>query len=61
MGMKHEAKKGTVIEANGVKMTVLRGCPLVEVTADPKIVIIIRPKPNDRLNQATTGRERRSL
>ena len=39
MGLKHEAKKGTVIEVNGVKIVVLRGSPLLEVTAPPGISI----------------------
>lgn len=35
MGMKHEAKKGTVIQIDGasmVQLTVLRGNPLLEIT-----------------------------
>ncbi len=39
MGLKHEAKKGTVIEANGVKIVVLRGSPLLEITAPPNVGI----------------------
>jgi hypothetical protein len=39
MGLKHEAKKGTVIEVNGVKITVLRGSPQLEITAPPEIPI----------------------
>jgi len=39
MGLRHEAKKGTVIEANGVKVKVLRGSPLLEITAAPEIAI----------------------
>ena len=33
MGLKHEAKKGTVIEVNGVTIKVLRGSPHLEITA----------------------------
>jgi hypothetical protein len=33
MGLKHKAKKGTVIEANGVTVKVLRGSPQLEITA----------------------------
>lgn len=39
MGLKHEAKKGTVIEVNGVKITVLRGSPTLEITAPPQFPI----------------------
>lgn len=39
MGLKHEAKKGTVIEANGVTITVLRGSSRLEITAPPDVVI----------------------
>lgn len=39
MGLKHKAKKGTVIEANGVRITVLRGSPQLEITAPPEIPI----------------------
>jgi hypothetical protein len=41
MGLKHNAKKGTVIEANGVTVTVLRGTPQLEVTAPRDVVITI--------------------
>jgi hypothetical protein len=41
MGLKHEAKKGTTITANGVKVTVLRGSPLLEVTAPAEIAIAL--------------------
>ena len=41
MGLKHEAKKGTVIEANGVTITVLRGSPQLEITSPPGIAINI--------------------
>ena len=33
MGLKHEAKKGDTIEANGVTIKVLRGSPRLEITA----------------------------
>ena len=39
MGLKHEAKKGTIIEANGVRITVLRGSPRLEITAPPEVTI----------------------
>src|SRR5687767_14524634 len=39
MGLKHEAKPGTTITANGIKVIVLRGSPLLEVTADPDVAI----------------------
>lgn len=41
MGLKHEAKKGTVIEANGVTVTVLRGASQLEITAPREVVITI--------------------
>jgi len=41
MGLKHIAKKGTVIEANGVKVIVLRGAPQLEITAPRDVVITI--------------------
>jgi hypothetical protein len=39
MGLKHEAKKGTIIEANGVTVRVLRGSPHLEITAPPSVTI----------------------
>jgi len=39
MGLKHRAKKGTVIEVNGVTITVLRGSPRLEITAPPGVAI----------------------
>jgi hypothetical protein len=39
MGLKHEAKKGTTIVANGVRVTVLRGSPLLDITAPAEIDI----------------------
>jgi len=41
MGLKHKAKKGTVIEANGVKVTVLRGSPELEITAPENVAVSI--------------------
>ncbi|QDU28898.1 Acetyltransferase (GNAT) family protein [Anatilimnocola aggregata] len=35
MGLQTEAKKGTVIEVNGVRIEVLRGSPRLEITAPP--------------------------
>ena len=40
MGLKHKAKKGTVIKVNGVTITVLRGSPRLEITAPPGIDIV---------------------
>lgn len=42
MGLKHRAKKGTVIEANGVRVTVLRGSPELEIMAPRNVGIKIR-------------------
>lgn len=39
MGLKHKAKKGTVIEANGVTITVLQGSPQLEISAPPEVRI----------------------
>lgn len=39
MGLKHEAKKGTVIHVNGVTIKVLRGSPQLEITAPPEAQI----------------------
>ena len=41
MGLKHEAKQGTTIEVNGVKVTVLRGSPQLDITAPRDFVIRI--------------------
>lgn len=41
MGLKHEAKQGTTIEVNGVKVTVLRGSPQLDITAPRELVIRI--------------------
>ena len=42
MGMKHKAKKGTIIEVNGVKVIVLAGSPKLEIEAPKEAVIAIR-------------------
>ena len=39
MGLKHKAKKGTTITANGVTVAVLRGSPLLEITAPTEVRI----------------------
>jgi hypothetical protein len=39
VGLKHKAKKGTVIEANGVTVVVLQGTPRLEITAPPNVPI----------------------
>ena len=41
MGLKHKAKKGTTITANGVQVTVLRGSPLLDITAPRQISIVL--------------------
>ena len=48
MGLKHKAKKGTVIEANGVRITVLRGSPQLEITAPPGVTVITRHSVSNR-------------
>lgn len=57
MGMKHEAKKGTVIRAGGVTITVLRGNPQLEITTDEPDVVITTTAPEsgqpDSLDQVT--------
>jgi hypothetical protein len=44
MGLKHKAKKGTVIEVIGVKIAILRGSPLLEIDAPPQCPIKIYPR-----------------
>jgi hypothetical protein len=44
MGLKHQARPGTTIRANGVLVTVLRGRPHLEVTAPREVVITIDRK-----------------
>jgi hypothetical protein len=52
MGLKHKAKKGTVVEVNGVKVIVLSGSPKLEIVAPPVIpirvsrVLLDRRKPD---------------
>jgi len=41
VGLKHQARPGTTIQANGVLVTVLRGRPQLEVTAPRDVVITI--------------------
>jgi hypothetical protein len=41
MGLRHKAKTGTTIAANGVKITVLRGSPLLDIAAPAEIAITI--------------------
>ncbi len=52
MGLKHEAKKGTVIEVNGVTITVLRGSPRLEITAPRDVAI--------KTSRARVGKAKRS-
>ena len=52
MGLKHQARPGTTIEANGVVVTVLRGRPHLEVSAPHEVVITIDRK---RLLTASVG------
>jgi len=42
MGMLHKAKKGTIIEANGVRISVIRGSPLLEISAPTEVPIRMR-------------------
>ena len=48
MGLKHEAKKGTVIDVNGVKITVLRGSPRLEITAPAQCTHHCQRNPSHR-------------
>lgn len=41
MGLRHKATRGTTIEANGVKVTVLRGSPQLEISAPSDTPITI--------------------
>jgi hypothetical protein len=57
MGLKHQAKKSTVIEVNGVTVRVLRGSPQLEITAPRESSIRIgkeAPHPNAEASQAGT-------
>ena len=47
MGLKHEAKKGTVIEVNGVTIRVLRGSPLLEISVERRCPIIVEHLESD--------------
>jgi hypothetical protein len=59
MGLKHEAKKGTVIEVNGVTIKVLRGSPRLEITAPPEVAIHTRcANPEDKSRQLRQSRLR---
>ena len=47
MGLKHEAKKGTVIEISGpARITVLRGAPQLAIEASSDVVITMREVPD---------------
>jgi hypothetical protein len=64
MGLKHEAKKGTTIVANGVRVTVLRGSPLLDITAPAEINIAhdgqsVLTKPRAKSNNDRRSKVRR--
>jgi hypothetical protein len=64
MGLKHEAKKGTTIVANGVRVTVLRGSPLLDITAPAEINIAhdgrsVLTKPHAKPNNDRRSKVRR--
>ena len=64
MGLKHEAKKGTVIRAGGVTITVLRGNPQLEITTDDPNAAITTTDPEsdlrDRLSKAAKREARQN-
>lgn len=60
MGLKHEAKRGTTIEVNGVKVTVLRGSPQLDITAPREAAITIR-QDNNLTQQVDTSNNARRL
>jgi hypothetical protein len=58
MGLKHEAKKGTVIEISGpAKITVLRGAPQLEIEASSEVAI----KATVPSNKPARGRPKRAV
>lgn len=62
MGLKHEAKPGTVIEANGVKIVVLRGSPRLDITAPVGAEIVVaRPRTAKTESKHRSRRLRRWL
>lgn len=61
MGMKHEAKKGTIIQANGVKVTVLRGNPHLEITTDEPDVVITATDPDSTSEEKGNRTPRESV
>ena len=60
MGLKHQARPGTTIQANGVHVTVLRGRPHLEVTAPREVVITISRKRRLTKNTEPSNNARRS-
>ena len=60
MGLKHEAKKGTVIEANGVRIVVLRGNPQLEITTDDPNAAITTTDPESDLRDRVSKAANRS-
>jgi hypothetical protein len=60
MGLKHEARPGTTIQANGVLVTVLRGRPHLEVTAPREVVITISRQRDLTTNTQASNNGRRS-
>jgi hypothetical protein len=60
MGLKHQARPGTTIQANGVLVTVLRGRPQLEVTAPREVVITIGRKRILTKNTEPSNNEHRS-
>ena len=60
MGLKHEAKPGTTIHANGVTVTVLRGRPQLEITAPRDVPITIGRKQTLTTNTEPSNNARRS-
>jgi len=60
MGLKHQARPGTTIQANGVLVTVLRGRPQLEVTAPREVVITIGRKQTLTTKTEPSNNARRS-
>ena len=57
MGLKHKAKKGTTITANGVTVAVLRGSPLLDITAPAEISIALNEDVlTNRYKRSNNGR-----
>ena len=60
MGLKHQARPGTTIQANGVLVTVLRGRPQLEITAPRETTITISRKQTLTKNPEPSNNARRS-